>query len=137
MEFAYVLRPAFDQAFMERATERELRVFEEHGEWLEAGFAEGRVRFAGRCYDGPFGMVVIEADDERHARSLMERDPSVREDVQTGRAVPVQDVHLSRARSGRLTSGCPSAPAAATPAAAHAAAPSEPLCRIDTDPVAD
>ncbi len=47
MEFAYVLRPAFDQAFMERATERELRVFEEHGEWLEAGFAEGRVRFPG------------------------------------------------------------------------------------------
>ena len=41
VEFAYVLRPAFDQAFMERATERELRVFEEHGEWLEAGFAEG------------------------------------------------------------------------------------------------
>lgn len=97
VEFAYVLRPAFDQAFMERATERELRVFEEHGEWLEAGFAEGRVRFAGRCYDGPFGMVVIEADDERHARSLTERDPSVREGLQTAELYPFK-TFISRER---------------------------------------
>jgi uncharacterized protein YciI len=97
VEFAYVLRPAFDQAFMERATERELRVFEEHGEWLEAGFAEGRVRFAGRCYDGPFGMVVIEADDEPHARSLMERDPSVREGVQAAELYPFK-TFISRER---------------------------------------
>ena len=97
VEFTYVLRPAFDQAFMQRATERDLCVFEEHGKWLEAGFAEGRVRFAGRCYDGPFGMVVIEADDEPGARSLMEQDPSVREGVQMAELYPFQ-TFISRER---------------------------------------
>jgi uncharacterized protein YciI len=88
MEFAYVVRPAFDQSFFARATDKERRVFEQHGEWLEARYAEGRVRFAGRCYDGPFGMVVLEAGDEQQARQLMEQDPSVREGVQSAELYP-------------------------------------------------
>ena len=88
MEFAYTVRPAFDQAFMARATPEERAVFEEHGEWLEAGYAEGRVLFAGRCYDGPFGLVILDAADEGEARRLMEQDPSVREGVQTAELFP-------------------------------------------------
>jgi hypothetical protein len=45
-------------------------VIQEHGAWLEARYAEGRVRFAGRCYDGPFGLVVLDATASRtHGRS--------------------------------------------------------------------
>ena len=36
MEFAYVVRPAFDQAFLARATQEERQVLQEHGEWLGA-----------------------------------------------------------------------------------------------------
>jgi hypothetical protein len=55
MEFAYVVRPAFDRAFLARATQEERQVLQEHGEWLQTLYADGRVVFAGRCYDGPFG----------------------------------------------------------------------------------
>ena len=51
-------------------------MFEEHGAWLEARFAEGRVLFADRCYDGPFGLVVLDVGDENEARRLMAEDPS-------------------------------------------------------------
>jgi hypothetical protein len=40
------------------------------------------VRFAGRCDDGPFGLVVIDAADERAARELVQCDPSVRDGTQ-------------------------------------------------------
>lgn len=61
-------------------------MLQEHGDWLEARFAEGRVVFAGRCYDGPFGLVVLDAGSEEEARRLMELDPSLRAGVQ--RAIP-------------------------------------------------
>ena len=83
-----MLRPAFDDAFLARATPEERRVFERHGEWLEARYAEGRVLFAGRCYDGPLGLVVLDADDDAHARALMAQDPSVRSGVQAAELYP-------------------------------------------------
>jgi uncharacterized protein len=97
MEFAYLLRPAFDQAFLDRASDAERATFEAHGEWLEAGFREGWVRFAGRCSDGPFGLVVIDAADERAARELVERDPSVRDGVQAAELHPFR-TFLARER---------------------------------------
>jgi uncharacterized protein YciI len=82
MEFAYLVRPAFDRAFLAHATQHERHVLQEHGNWLEARYAEGQVLFAGRCYDGPFGLVVLEAENEERARRQMEQDPSVRAGVQ-------------------------------------------------------
>ena len=83
-----MLRPAFDQAFLAQASDEERTVFEEHGAWLEARFAEGRVLFAGRCYDGPFGLVVLDAADEDEARRLVGEDPSVCNGVQTAEIFP-------------------------------------------------
>jgi uncharacterized protein YciI len=88
MEFAYLVRPAFDQRFLATATGEQRAVIQEHGAWLEARYAEGRVRFAGRCYDGPFGLVVLDADSEQDARTLMEADPSVRSGIQTAKLYP-------------------------------------------------
>ena len=88
MEFAYVVRPAFDAAFLARATAEERAVFERHGEWLEARYEEGLVLFAGRCYDGPFGLVVLDADDEAHARALVAEDPSISAGVQSAELYP-------------------------------------------------
>jgi uncharacterized protein YciI len=97
VEFAYLVRPAFDQRFLERATDDERAVFEQHGAWLEAGYADGRVRFAGRCLDGPFGLVVLDAADEEEARQLMREDPSVRAGVQRAELYPFQ-TFLARER---------------------------------------
>ncbi len=88
MEFAYRVTPAFDQAFLDRAGREELEVFAEHGAWLERLYDEGRLLFAGRCWDGPFGLVVLEATDEADARRLMESDPSVRAGVQSAELYP-------------------------------------------------
>jgi len=63
MEFAYLVRPAFDQRFVAAANDQQRTVMQQHGAWLEGRYAEGRVRFAGRCYDGPFGLVVLDAVD--------------------------------------------------------------------------
>ncbi len=97
MEFAYVLRPAFDRSFLARATDEERAVFERHGEWLEAQYAEGRVRFAGRCYDGPFGLIVLDVEDEDEARRLLEEDPSVRTGLQSAELYPFK-TFLAHAR---------------------------------------
>lgn len=97
MEFAYLVRPAFDRQFLENASDEQRVVVGEHSDWLEAPYAEGRVRFAGRCYDGPFGLVVLDADSEEEARSLMEADPSVRNGVQSAELYPF-NVFLARER---------------------------------------
>jgi uncharacterized protein len=81
-EFAYLVRPAFDQTFMAHADERVREIVDEHWAFLLDLQRSGRLVFAGRCYDGPFGIVVFDAESEADARSVMERDPSVREGVQ-------------------------------------------------------
>jgi uncharacterized protein len=97
MEFAYLLRPAFDQRFLATATDQQRPVVQEHGAWLEAQYAEGRVRFAGRCYDGPFGLVVLDAHCEQDARRLMEADPSVLSGIQSAELYPFK-TFLARER---------------------------------------
>jgi uncharacterized protein YciI len=98
MEFAYVVRPAFDKAFLAQASPEDRAVFEEHGAWLEARFAEGSLLFAGRCYDGPFGLVVLDVADEDEARRLVAEDPSVRNGVQTAEIFPFK-TFLARERT--------------------------------------
>jgi uncharacterized protein YciI len=97
MEFAYLVQPAFDRAFLARATQGEREVLQEHGQWLQARCAEGRVLFAGRCYDGPFGLVVLDAENEEQARRLMAQDPSIRSGVQQAELYPFK-TFLARAR---------------------------------------
>ena len=75
--FAYVLRPSFDQAFLATATPEQHALFQRHGAYLEQLHALGVVRFAGRCVDGPFALVVIDVEDEAAARRVVEEDPSV------------------------------------------------------------
>jgi uncharacterized protein YciI len=94
-EFAYLVRPAFDQAFKVQADERERGIVDEHWGFLLDLQRSGRLVLAGRCYDGPFGIVVFEAESEADARAVMERDPSVREGVQAAELYPFK-VGLAR-----------------------------------------
>jgi uncharacterized protein YciI len=88
MQFAYLARPAFDRAFLASATPDQREVVERHGAYLERLHADGRVLFAGRCWDGPFGLVLLDVADEDEARSIVEDDPSVRLGVQTAELYP-------------------------------------------------
>ena len=97
MEFAYIVRPAFDRAFLARATQDEREVLRDHSDWLEARYADGRVVFAGRCYDGPFGLVVLDVENEVEARRLMEQDPSISAGAQRADLYPFK-TFLARAR---------------------------------------
>jgi uncharacterized protein YciI len=87
-EFAYLVRPAIDAAFMAGADERERAAAEEHWEYLLDLERRGRLVYAGRCYDGPFGLVVFEAEDRAEAESIMAGDPTVREGVQAAELHP-------------------------------------------------
>ncbi|HEV8686524.1 MAG TPA: YciI family protein [Gaiellaceae bacterium] len=88
MEFAYLVRPAFDRAFLASATPDQREVFDRHGSYLERLHAEGRVLFAGRCWDGPFGIVVLEVGNEDEARTIVAEDPSVRLGIQSAELYP-------------------------------------------------
>jgi uncharacterized protein YciI len=80
--FAYILRPPFDRRLLAAASDEVRETFQRHGSYLEELHARGVVRFAGRCENGPFGIVVVETDDESVARQVMEQDPSVAAGVQ-------------------------------------------------------
>jgi hypothetical protein len=66
MEFAHVVRPAFDRDFLARATHDEREVLQEHGEWLEARYADGRVVFAGRCGIARHHRGLVRASQAHH-----------------------------------------------------------------------
>ena len=55
------------------------------------------MRFAGRCRDGPFGLVVLDAETEELARELMQQDPSVLSGVQSAGFYPYS-IFLARER---------------------------------------
>jgi uncharacterized protein YciI len=75
-EFIYFCRPV-RETFLEDATQAELAVVAEHFEYLKDLHAKGRLILAGRCQDGPPGIVVFEAEDEQAAAVVMQNDPAV------------------------------------------------------------
>ena len=91
----YLVRPAFDRAFLSKAGPRERAVADRHGDYLVHLAERGKLLFAGRCADGPFGIVLLEASDEEEARMLMQTDPSVQSGVQSAELYPF-DVFILR-----------------------------------------
>ena len=43
---------------------------------------------AGRCWDGPVGIVIVSADDEVAARALLAEDPSLVAGLQSAAVYP-------------------------------------------------
>jgi uncharacterized protein YciI len=69
-EFVYVIRPERDPAGEESLVDA-------HFEYLEDLHRRGVVRYAGRCEDATFGLILFEAPDEEAARAVMHGDPAV------------------------------------------------------------
>jgi uncharacterized protein len=87
-QYAYLIRPAFDQAFMASAGEREQAVVEAHWQFLLDLHRRGRLVFAGRCFNGPFGIIVFEAGGDDEAAAIADSDPSVLAGVQQAELHP-------------------------------------------------
>ncbi len=83
---------------MANADESARAVVDRHWDFLLDLRERGRLVFAGRCYDGPFGIVVFEAEDLEAAQALMESDPSVRAGLQTAELHPFK-VGLTRSEA--------------------------------------
>lgn len=86
-EYIYFVTPV-RETFLDDATSEELEVVEHHFEYLKDLLAKGQVILAGRCQDGPNGIVVFEAESDAAARELMENDPAVKACVFTAELHP-------------------------------------------------
>jgi uncharacterized protein YciI len=82
MTWVYLLSPAFDRAFLAAADQTTRAVVDAHGDYLDALRRQGLLVLAGRCWDGPYGIVVFEAADRRAAEAVVTADPSVAAGVQ-------------------------------------------------------
>jgi uncharacterized protein YciI len=87
-EFVCLLRPAFDSRFLAGASPEQRAVIDRHGEYLLELAAQGKLVLAGRCWDGPLGIVILRAQDEREARALLAGDPSLAAGLQTAELYP-------------------------------------------------
>jgi uncharacterized protein YciI len=79
----YLVRPAFDQAFLAAADAATRAIVDEHGDYLTALRSAGKLVLAGRCWDGPFGAVIFVAADRGEAEAIVSTDPSIMAGVQT------------------------------------------------------
>ncbi|HEY3614581.1 MAG TPA: YciI family protein [Gaiellales bacterium] len=86
--FVCLLTPAFDGRFLAAATPEQRAIVERHGEFLLGLQEQGRLLLAGRCWDGPLGIVIVTAADEAEARALLADDPSVVAGVQSAAIYP-------------------------------------------------
>jgi uncharacterized protein YciI len=87
-EFVCLLTPAFDSRFMAAASAEQRAIVERHGEFLLALAERGALVLAGRCWDGPVGIVIVTAADEVAARAMLAEDPSVVAGLQTASIYP-------------------------------------------------
>ncbi len=76
-QYIYFVTPT-RETFLDDATAEELEIVERHFDYLKDLLTQGRLILAGRCQDGPPGIVVFEAEDAVAAREAMLGDPAVK-----------------------------------------------------------
>ena len=65
--------------FVEDMTANERKLMQEHAAYMKQLFAAGNVVIYGpvKAADGPFGMGVLEAENEGEARKMIDNDPTI------------------------------------------------------------
>jgi uncharacterized protein YciI len=86
----YELHPAREGLFAEddALSETESRAYEAHIEYEARLLADGRLILAGSVQDQLTGMIFFTADDEDHARGVVEADPLVTAGMMRARLRP-------------------------------------------------
>ena len=90
LQFLYTVQPT-RPGFLEASTEEEDRIVSDHFRYLQTLTAEGTCLLAGRTLNtdpSSFGLVILQAESEDRARTIMEDDPAVRAGVFQARLFP-------------------------------------------------
>jgi|HubBroStandDraft_1064217.scaffolds.fasta_scaffold1739631_1 uncharacterized protein YciI len=77
MNWVYLLSPALDRRFLAGADAAARNVIDAHGKYLDALRERGALLLAGRCWDGPYGIVMLNAPDREAAEAMVAADPTV------------------------------------------------------------
>jgi uncharacterized protein YciI len=104
-DYVCLLRPAFDSRFMAGASPEQRAVVERHGTYLLGLAEQGRLVLAGRCWDGPVGIVIVSAEDEEAARAVFAADPSLVAGLQSAEIYPFSIFAGRERESGAGTPG--------------------------------
>ncbi len=83
MNWVYLLSPALDRPFLAAADAATRAVIDRHGDYLDGLRNRGTLVLAGRCWDGPYGIVIFEAADREAAETVVAGDPSVSAGIQS------------------------------------------------------
>lgn len=98
-EFIYRIQPTRADMLATGPTPEESRIVGEHFRHLQSLAQSGVVLLAGRTQtsdEQSFGIVILEAADEAHARQLMESDPAVAQGVMRASLWPFRVAVASR-----------------------------------------
>ncbi|MBD3233673.1 MAG: hypothetical protein GF315_08100 [candidate division Zixibacteria bacterium] len=71
------------EGWPEDMTDEEVRVMEEHYEYLKNLTLKKKVLAAGPCFDGNFGLIILQTSSKDEAIEIMENEPSVVSGVHT------------------------------------------------------
>jgi len=77
--------------FVEDMTSSERKLMQEHAAYMKQLFVEGNVLIYGpvKAAAGPFGMGVLEAENEGEARKMIDNDPTIRAGMNTFQLSPM------------------------------------------------
>jgi uncharacterized protein len=81
-EWLCIIRPP-RAGFMDDASPEEQEIMQKHFEYLKSLLDAGKLILAGPSLEPAFGIIVLEAESEDEARSLIAADPSVASGIQT------------------------------------------------------
>lgn len=77
--------------FVEDMTPNERQLMQQHAAYMKQQFAAGNVVIYGpvKAADGPFGMGVLEAENEGEARRMIDNDPTILAGMNTYEICPM------------------------------------------------
>jgi uncharacterized protein YciI len=87
MQFVYITKTLKDN-FLESATEEENKIVSEHFIYLKNLLDRKILIIAGPEPNARFGITVLEADSEEHAKKIMENDPVIAKKVFSAELFP-------------------------------------------------
>jgi uncharacterized protein YciI len=89
--YLYRIQPTRPAMLTEGPTEAEAAIVGQHFNYLKGLTEQGVVVLAGRTLNtdpSSFGIIILRADGEATARSIMEHDPAVRQGVMRAELFP-------------------------------------------------
>ena len=88
-DFIYLIHP-YRHGFFENPTPEETAVMDEHFQYLQKAVEADGVLLAGPCLDETFGVVILRAEDQAAAETMMFNDPAVKKNVMAAELHPLR-----------------------------------------------